>query len=136
MRIKRHEVKKARIEIIPVIDVVFFLLVFSMLSALSMGELNSLGAEVPAPSSGTGEANRITVNHIQGELFLTFETPGAKRQQPVRLVEIAPAIQEEYDRNPEVVVLINAQDTLDFATGAALMDEVRKTPAAMVVPAG
>ena len=36
MRIARKESEKARIEIIPMIDVIFFLLVFFMISTLSM----------------------------------------------------------------------------------------------------
>ena len=36
MRIQRRSIKKARIEIIPMIDTIFFLLVFFMISTLSM----------------------------------------------------------------------------------------------------
>jgi biopolymer transport protein ExbD len=36
MRIPRRESEKARIEVIPMIDIVFFLLVFFMISTLSL----------------------------------------------------------------------------------------------------
>ena len=36
MRLQRKAFKKARIEIIPMIDTIFFLLVFFMISTLSM----------------------------------------------------------------------------------------------------
>ena len=36
MRVPRREPEKARIEVIPMIDIIFFLLVFFMISTLSM----------------------------------------------------------------------------------------------------
>lgn len=137
MRIKPQSVKKGRIEIIPMIDVVFFLLVFSMLSALSMAEINTLSSDVPMAGSGeSGEANRITVNHIKGKLFLTFETPYQTKQQEVTPEQITPAIAKEYKQNPDVVVLVNVDDTVVFEEGAVLLDAVKQAGPHMVVPAG
>ncbi|MGZ8427379.1 MAG: ExbD/TolR family protein, partial [Candidatus Binatia bacterium] len=42
MRIQRRSIKKARIEIIPMIDTIFFLLVFFMISTLSMTQFNGM----------------------------------------------------------------------------------------------
>jgi biopolymer transport protein ExbD len=137
VKIRRHETRKARIEIIPMIDVVFFLLVFSLLTNLTKAEINRLEPAVPAPGSGeAGVVNRITVNHIGGNLFLTFETESEKRQQTVTLSEIQPAVAEAYRGNPEIVVLINADDNLTFEEGASLMDAVQQAGPPMVVPAG
>ena len=43
----RRELKKTRIEIIPMIDTMFFLLVFFMLSSLSLTHLNGLKVDLP-----------------------------------------------------------------------------------------
>nr|MDQ2732892.1 biopolymer transporter ExbD [Armatimonadota bacterium] len=53
MRIARTERKKARIEIIPMIDTIFFLLVFFMYTSLSMVKMNGLTISLPKPASGT-----------------------------------------------------------------------------------
>jgi biopolymer transport protein ExbD len=138
MRLKKRTNKKGRIEIIPMIDVVFFLLVFSMLSALTMAELNRLQTDVPkSGSTGSGAVNRITVNDIRGKLFLTFETPYKEGQQNIRSVtEIQPLIAKEFQRNPDVAVLVNVDDGASFEEGAAVVDQVKGSGAPLVIPAG
>ena len=47
MRLSRRTIKKARIEIIPMIDTIFFLLVFFMISTLSMARYSGLPVNLP-----------------------------------------------------------------------------------------
>jgi biopolymer transport protein ExbD len=137
MRLKRHEIRKARIEIIPMIDVVFFLLVYSLLAALNMARLNRLRADVPKTGGAAKQVNRVTVNEIHGRLFLTYETPNRTGQQTLTSVsQIRPAIAAEFQKNPGLVVLVNAEDTMSFERGAALVDAVKGTGAPLVIPAG
>ena len=49
MRIPRRAPQKARIEIIPMIDIIFFLLVFFMISTLSMTINRGLPVNLPKP---------------------------------------------------------------------------------------
>jgi len=50
MKLKRsRSYRRGRIEIIPMIDVMFFLLVTFMLASLSMQSLNSLRVDLPPP---------------------------------------------------------------------------------------
>lgn len=52
MQFKRHrELKRTRIEIIPMIDTMFFLLVFFMLSSLALTKLNGLPVNLPQAAS-------------------------------------------------------------------------------------
>jgi len=51
MRIPRKEPQKARIEIIPMIDVIFFLLVFFMVSTLSMTINRGLPVNLPTAAT-------------------------------------------------------------------------------------
>jgi len=73
-RLRQH--KKGRIEIIPMIDVMFFLLATFMLASLSMQSLNSLAVNLPQ-----GEASPMQVKtpvtltvRAGGEIFLN-QTP-------------------------------------------------------------
>ena len=60
MRIQRRSSKKARIEIIPIIDTIFFLLVFFMISTLSMSQFKGMPVNLPKAASGkTGTAQVI-----------------------------------------------------------------------------
>ena len=46
MRLRRPETKKARIEIIPMIDTVFFLLVFFMIASLAMTKMTGMPVQL------------------------------------------------------------------------------------------
>ena len=48
MRVPRKEPEKARIEVIPMIDIIFFLLVFFMISTLSMTINRGLPVNLPS----------------------------------------------------------------------------------------
>ncbi len=76
MKIKRARVsKKGRIEIIPMIDVMFFLLATFMLASLFMQQINSLPVNL---EQGSGQASKIekeitlTISQ-KGEIFLNKE---------------------------------------------------------------
>ena len=65
MRIQRRNPKKARIEIIPMIDTIFFLLVFFMISTLSMAQYRGMPVNLPKAASGQqapAESAAITID--------------------------------------------------------------------------
>lgn len=72
MRIQRRSIKKARIEIIPMIDTIFFLLVFFMISTLSMTQFKGMPVNLPKAASGQqapAESAAITINK-EHQIFL------------------------------------------------------------------
>jgi biopolymer transport protein ExbD len=102
VKIARREGRKARIEIIPMIDTVFFLLVFFMMASLSMSVYK--GMPVNLPKAASGQATRddsaaITLAR-DGQTYLNREptTPGALGGQLRALLAA----------NPNLVVMINA----------------------------
>jgi biopolymer transport protein ExbD len=104
MRIPRREPEKARIEVIPMIDIVFFLLVFFMISTLSMTVNRSLPVDLPKAASmqqELGETANLTVTK-DGALFLNKE--------PVTLQEMVPKLKAELAKAPELFVIISADD--------------------------
>ena len=69
---RAREARRGRIEIIPMIDVMFFLLVTFMLASLSMQNLNSLAVNLPkgkAPAMQVKTPVTLTVA-AGGEIFL------------------------------------------------------------------
>jgi biopolymer transport protein ExbD len=71
-----RQTRKGRIEIIPMIDVMFFLLATFMLASLSMQNLNSLAVNLPqgnAPPMQVKTPVTLTVR-VNGEIFLN-KTP-------------------------------------------------------------
>jgi biopolymer transport protein ExbD len=84
MRIQRRSSKKARIEIIPMIDTIFFLLVFFMISTLSMAQYRGMPVNLPKAASGQqapAESAAVTIDK-EGRLFLK------RRQLMSRLWEV------------------------------------------------
>ena len=71
MFVRRRPPRRARIEIVPVIDVVFLLLVFFMMASLSMTVYRGLPVNLPRASTGTearSESAAITVTR-EGETY-------------------------------------------------------------------
>lgn len=68
----RRELKRTKIEIIPMIDTMFFLLVFFMLSSLALTRMNSLRVNLPQASTTAPEPTSKVMLTITKEqkLFL------------------------------------------------------------------
>jgi TonB family protein len=82
MRIPRRQLEKARIEIIPMIDIIFFLLVFFMVSTLSMTINRGLPVNLPTAASSQQdlrESFNVTVMQ-EGTLFLPRYPESPRRQ--------------------------------------------------------
>lgn len=84
MKLPRTAIKKARIEIIPMIDAIFFLLVFFMFSSLSMVKMNGLPVTLPkspgkAGGAGAGKSSAAFPGKpaAPARVILTIEPVGA-----------------------------------------------------------
>jgi biopolymer transport protein ExbD len=119
MRVPRQQPARARIEIIPMIDIIFFLLVFFMVSTLSMTINHGLPVNLPkAASSQQDLRETFNVTVMQdGTLFLNKE--------PTTLTELGQHVKTGLEKDPELVVIINADDQALHGAIVSVMDEVR-----------
>jgi len=114
--------KKARIEIIPLIDVIFFLLATFVLFTIALNKSN--GLPVKLPQTLTGEARDPA-----GSVTLTVTQEGtiAWDKEPVTLDEFIIRIKTFYQQNPiNPKVLINGDENASFSQAIYVFDEVRK----------
>lgn len=119
MRIQRRSEKKARIEIIPMIDTIFFLLVFFMISTLSMAQYRGMPVNLPKAASGQqapAESAAITIDR-QAQVFFDKE--------PVDKRSLAELLRRQVESNPELLVVINADDTVEHGQVVEVMDIAR-----------
>ena len=119
MRIQRRSVKKARIEIIPMIDTIFFLLVFFMISTLSMAQYRGLPVNLPKAASGQqapAETAAITIDK-QARLFLNKES--------VDTAVLGDRLRQQLVNNPDLLVVINADDGVEHGHVVEVMDIAR-----------
>jgi biopolymer transport protein ExbD len=119
MRLQRRNMKKARIEIIPMIDTIFFLLVFFMISTLSMTQFKGMPINLPKAASGQqapAESATITIDK-DGRLFLN--------RQAVDTTVLGEALRQQLAKNPDLLVVINADDAVEHGRVVEVMDIAR-----------
>jgi biopolymer transport protein ExbD len=121
--------KTARIEIIPMIDVMMFLLVFFVL--ISVNVLPALGLKVSLPHSAAptrlDEPRRITITIAQdGGVFLEGQaTP----------LESLPGRLRELSRSAKLAVIIAGDERVMLQTLVAVLDALKSAgvPAASII---
>jgi biopolymer transport protein ExbD len=120
MRLPRHELPKARIEIIPMIDVIFFLLVFFMVSTLSMTINRGLPVDLPTAASAPSQVqDNVTLTLTQdGGLFLDKE--------PIAPQDIEQRVKAALAASPQLAVLINADGQVQHRTVVEVLDTLRR----------
>ncbi len=119
MRIQRRSIKKARIEIIPMIDTIFFLLVFFMISTLSMTQFKGLPVNLPKAASGQqapADSAAITITK-EHQIFLD--------KQAVDQATLGERLRAQIAKNPELLVVINADDGVEHGHVVEVMDIAR-----------
>ena len=121
MRLPYTVKKKARIEIIPMIDTMFFLLVFFMIATLSM--TIQKGMQVTLPTAGS------STNHILEQVSLTLTKKGELffNKEPIGILELEPRLQSLLLNGQKISVVINADESATHGRVVEIMDAVRKT---------
>jgi biopolymer transport protein ExbD len=114
-------VKKARIEIIPLIDVIFFLLATFVLFTLSLNKSNGLNVQLPFSerSEPRDPAGTATVS-------VTDDGTLAWNKDPVTLDEFLQRLQQYKVQEPDGRILINGDERAFFAQAIYVFDEARK----------
>ena len=119
MRLQRRNMNKARIEIIPMIDTIFFLLIFFMISTLSMSQFKGIPVNLPKAASGQqspAESAAITIDKA-GRLFLN--------RQAIDKSALGESLQQQVAKNPDLLVVINADDVVEHGQVVEVMDIAR-----------
>ena len=113
--------KRARIEIIPLIDVIFFLLATFVLFTLSLNKSGGLPVTLPAAETSLARDSETAVT-----LSITADGTLAWDQQPVTLDEFLLRLQAYKQSTPDPRVLINGDEDAQFSQARYVIDEVRK----------
>ena len=120
MRIRdRRAFGKPEINIIPMIDIMFFLLVFFMLSTLYMVNIKTVGADLPrAQHSETQmKVNYLITMKADGSLWLENESISEQ--------ELLQRAKKEQQKNDKFVVVLRADQTLEYGMIAGLLDKLK-----------
>ena len=114
--------KKARIEIIPLIDVIFFLLATFVLFTLSLNKIASVEVNlpIPAPPSPTPPDPDMVTLQISDQNSCFWNT------EPIQVSEIAPRLENLKSRVAQPRILITGDDRARFGVTVLALDEIRK----------
>jgi len=113
--------KKARIEIIPLIDIIFFLLATFVMVSLSMVKNRGIPLNLPvAASSAPQEQKDFSTISIDaaGDLFLN--------KAPIDTAGLDAALHQLLAQNAEPHVFIQGDTKAQFGAAIAVLDQVRK----------
>jgi len=113
--------RRARIEIIPLIDIVFFLLATFVMVSLSM--VKNQGISVNLPSAATGSAQPRTEAATlslaaDGQLFFD--------KHPVERAQLEATLRQWAAEKAEPRLFLSADTKAEFGLAIALLDTVRK----------
>jgi biopolymer transport protein ExbD len=119
----RRQLKRTKIEVIPMIDTMFFLLVFFMLSSLSLTHINGLKVNLPETSTMPPETPSkltLTINKDR-EIFLN--------SKPIQREALQSSLQQEISSlqlDPKSVsFVINADTTVPHGLVVECIDDSR-----------
>ena len=115
--------KKARIEIIPMIDVMMFLLVFFVL--ISVNVIPAVGIKTQQPSSS--QAQQLTTKDVQVVVTLAKENTIQVHGKDVSLSELASAIRLKAGATNQITVIVNSDKGAEVQTLVDVMDEIKKS---------
>ncbi len=100
---KRRAVRKGQIQIIPMIDVMFFLLATFMLASLSMQKLDSLQVNLPE-----GKGEKLSTD-TPATLALTKDSEIFINQEPVTLDTLAATLKPLLKESQQLIVSADSE---------------------------
>jgi biopolymer transport protein ExbD len=107
------------LNIVPMIDVIFAILTFFIISSLLLSRSQTLPVNLPkAASAELQQRTRMTV---------TVEESGsiALNREPITLGDLQDAVRQRMGQAKESVVLIHADEAVNHGRVVAVMDELR-----------
>jgi biopolymer transport protein ExbD len=114
--------KKARIEIIPLIDIMFFLLASFMMVSLS--QVHMKGQKVNLPIGASGE-----VQNKKDYVSLSVDKDGAYffDKKKVALEDIHPLLVQIYATNPDAKIFVRGDAEAVHGNVTRMLDQIRSS---------
>jgi len=113
--------KKARIEIIPLIDIMFFLLASFMMASLTMIRMQSIKMDLPTATAATRDFKPDIINVAvdkKGDIFI--------EKQAVTTMELHTYLSNKFRANTNVPVYISGDKDATHGSVIRVLDLVRR----------
>lgn len=120
MRLRdRRQLDKPDIIIIPMIDIMFFLLVFFMLSTLYMVNLKTVDIHMPQAAHAETQLKVTYVVTMKQDGSLWLE------DKPIAEAELLKKVAAQQAGNPQFAVVVRADQKLDYGMVMGLLDKIK-----------
>lgn len=114
--------KHARIEIIPLIDIMFFLLASFMMVSLSQTTMKGMKVNLPVGASGKTQSKKDYVSlSVDKDGYYYFD------KTRIALEEILPKLQQVYRTNPEAKIFIRGDMEAVHGNVTRMLDQIRSS---------
>ena len=114
--------KKARIEIIPLIDIMFFLLASFMMVSLSQTTMKGMKVSLPVGASGQTQSKKDYISlSVDRDGYYYFD------KTRIALEEILPKLQQVYRSNPEAKIFIRGDQEAVHGNVTRMLDQIRSS---------
>ncbi|MBN3944586.1 MAG: biopolymer transporter ExbD [Nostoc sp.] len=125
MRIPDEPELPLQINIVPMIDVIFALLTFFIMSTLFLTRSEGLPVNLPKAATAKQQQapTKITITVDEKEQV-------SLNRKPIAVDDLTAQVRTLVGSNPEVLVIINADEKVDYGRVVAVMDRVRQVPGA------
>ncbi|MBC1219976.1 biopolymer transporter ExbD [Nostoc sp. UCD121] len=125
MRLQDEPELPLQINIVPMIDVIFAILTFFIMSTLFLTRSEGLPVNLPKASTAKQQQvpTKITITVDDKEQI-------SLNRKPIAVDDVTEQIRALVGSNPEVLVIINADEKVDYGRVVAVMDRVRKVEGA------
>ncbi len=120
INIRQAEIKKARIEIIPMIDTIFFLLVFFLITSITQTKMNGMATSLPKDSTAASKPppKAVVTDDATGNLYINTDK--------VVMAQIQPQLQAMINADPGTILIVNVDKTRKVQEAISIMDAVNK----------
>ena len=112
--------KHARIEIIPLIDIMFFLLASFMMVSLSQTTMKGIKVNLPTGSSGQTQSKKDYISvSVDKDGYPYFD------KQKIELTDLGPKLHALWQTNPEAKVFLRADRETVHGNVTRVLDQIR-----------
>jgi len=124
MRLPDEVDRPGEINIVPMIDVIFSILAFFIISTLYLTRSEGLPVNLPSASTAKSQpSTKITVT-IQPDGVL------ALNRKPIQLEALEDSVRSLVETNSESLVIVNADEKVDHGQVVSVMDRLRRVKGA------
>ena len=114
--------KHARIEIIPLIDIMFFLLASFMMVSLSQTTMKGMKVQLPVGASGQTQSKKDYISlSVDKDGYYYFD------KTRIALEEIQPKLLQVYRTNPDAKIFIRGDRETVHGNVTRMLDQIRSS---------